>query len=149
MREILFKAKSENSGYSPETNGWVEGDLVHSIAGDTAISVPRYIDGIIKVNPETVSEYTEKTDSNGRKIFENDILKVHYNTFKEAYTVVVRFGEYNDAHRNDKGHLGFWIDFLGSEKDYVRKDICFWLGKSKVEVIGNIFDNPELVEGAQ
>lgn len=123
--------------------------MVHSIAGDTAISVPRYIDGIIKVNPETVSEYTGKRDSNGRKIFENDIVRVHSRCLNDYYIAVVKFGEYGDGFHSNEWHIGFYLEFSGDKKEYFRKDFGYWLESCKVEVIGNIFDNPELVEGSQ
>ena len=57
-------------------------------------------------------------------------------------TFIVKYGR----HRETTGtNLGFYIEWL--EEDDYRTDICFWAENREIEVIGNIFDNPELVKG--
>ena len=145
MREILFKAKFK--GFE-----WVEGYLLRE--KDTFGTVTTEIYQIrgngqfrqCDVDPKTVSEYTGKRDSDGRKIFENDIARVHSYYLNESYIAVVKFGEYGDGFRNNKGNIGFYIEFYCDKNGIFRQDFGYWLEACKVEVIGNIFDNPELVE---
>lgn len=134
MREILFRGKSII------TNEWVYGGIVHQtdFYGDI---VDRYyiIDGTDtrdydigyseQVIPETVGQYTGLTDKNGVKIFEGDAI------------------------RTDKFHNLSKIYFVKYDKDFAA-----FIGTSKYsfttfdcdgdhfEVVGNIHDNPELLE---
>lgn len=137
MREILFKAKRIDNGE------WIEGSLIDlDIDGGYCYIVPSYkkastlpvsslITGRMKlVDPETICQYTGLTDKNGKKIWENDIIQY------DAVAAVVKFGEYGN------GNLGFYIDF--PEETNYRKDFSYWA--KKVVVIGNVFDNSELLQ---
>lgn len=134
MREILFKAKREDNGK------WVEGyyqkryDLLgneeHLIFHADSYTVWEYAE----IDPETLCQFTGFYDKNGKKIWENDICDR-----KEKYPEVVKMTDgdwtldYSYAIGRDYGNgycnLGF----------YVNERKC-------VEVIGNIFDNPELLQ---
>lgn len=82
-------------------------------------------------------------DWNGRKIFEGDIIPDHFN---RSIVGVVRYGVYRNPFNDDghAGHVGFYVDW-GREKDRLRADLGYWVKVS--EVIGNIYDNPEMIEG--
>lgn len=87
-----------------------------------------------KVDPETLCQYTGLEDKNGRKIWENDICDR-----KEKYPEIVVFNE------------GDWqLDYsyvFGKEIHYSACNLGFYVCERKcVKVIGNIFDNPELLE---
>lgn len=69
--------------------------------------------------PETVCQYTGLTDKNGRKIFEGDILKIPE---KKNHNVKFEYGQF---------YVG-----INCPIAYIR---------TECEVIGNIFDNPELI----
>ena len=85
------------------------------------------------VIPETVGQYTGLIDKNGKEIFEGDIVKdgclfgkVVYATAQEGY----------------EGMAGFMVDDVN---DGLQNYNGFW---HQVEVVGNIHDNPELLEGS-
>lgn len=138
-REILFKAKRTDNGE------WVEGDLIHAPDGRMAISTEK---DLMEVNPETVCQYTGLTDKNGKRIWENDIVSNKW--CFACGNSVVRFGEYKDFHMPETyqcGNLGFYLEHMNKKDNRnVRKDMIYFA--NKCEVIGNIFDNPELLEGS-
>lgn len=133
MREILFRGKSV---YNEE---WFYGDLLtHEDVTQDSIEIRDYINR--RQSPvfrDTVGQYTGFTDENGTKIFEGDILKVlggpqnvHGGFFGE-----VRFDVHDQATCLYAPGTSKHIDDFGN---YGREDY--------VEVIGNLYDNPELLE---
>lgn len=133
MREILFRGKNKNTGE------WIKGYYFKTIsAGEhihCIISIDKYyklwgkrfkaIGGATEVDEKTVGQYTGMTDRNGKKIFENDIIKDSETgeIFKIFYNWD-RFSKTNDSH--------YFLDL--SLRIY------------ECEVIGNIYDNPELLK---
>lgn len=132
MREILFRGKMYNGE-------WVEGltlqwchdlDIQHEkrlFLTPNGYSFPMIVD------PETLGQYTGLTDKNGRKIFEGDILKKVLlptkrieNNFRIAFVSVKS--------------CFFAIDLDGSNVTFISDYIN---NNYEIEVIGNIFDNPE------
>lgn len=134
MRENLFRAKRIDN------KKWTEGNLVKSSDADQgfgAIIIPIENSNMYlrkkendlgfevwhPVIPETVCQYTGLTDKNGRKIFEGDIINdIDYGIMKCIY-LHGSFVWYKED--------GFKIECMR----YV----------PVIEVIGNIFDNPELI----
>ena len=100
---------------------WVEGDLLHGYSG-FGITNRYYAGSSFEVDPETVGQYTGLTDKNGARIFEGDIVKISNDEIFEV--------KYEDG--------GFTAGLFLGDWDY-----------GHVEVIGNIYDNPELVEVEQ
>jgi len=149
MREILFKAKRIDNGE------WVEGYLVRfcdrygglgfEIIAEAGIyydGSPNYISH--EVDENTICQYTGLTDKNGQKIWENDVVK--YDSEDDLkLCAVVKYGEYDNCGNMDC-YLGFYMDWSDT-RFWLRKDIGFWTKNREVEVIGNIFDNPELLKG--
>lgn len=122
MREILFRGKDTN-------NNWVEGDFLQYLGcGKVHIAQNYKGAGGREVIPETVGQYTGFTDKNGKKIFEGDILK-----FPSGNCYPVWW----DADYKAFGSC-YYRDF----------DYLYQYRTIKIEVIGNIHDNPELLEGA-
>lgn len=137
MREILFKAKRVDNGE------WVEGNIVISEdaeEGYEAIIIPKSNSNMFtkggskgdlgfenwyKVDVNTICQYTGLTDKNGNKIWENDVVKDN-----------VVFGSVVW----DEKYAQFMID---DEFDGHQDYSDWW---QEVEVIGNIFDNPELLD---
>lgn len=129
MREILFKAKRIDNGE------WVEG--YYLMSGGEHFIYNEYIEGFCmpvvvkaKIIPETLCQFTGLCDKNGNKIWKNDIIQ--YGTV----AAVVKLGEYGN------GNLGFYVDF--PEETNYRKDFAYWA--KKVIVVGNAFDNQELLQ---
>lgn len=136
MREILFKAKRKDDGK------WVDGcyqkryDLLgneeHLIFHADSYKVWEYAE----IDSETLCQFTGLTDKNGQKIWENDIVN-HNGEY-----VPIKFGVYCSNFDYGSYNLGFYADF--SEGPFYRKEFGYWC--RKVEVVGNIFDNKELLQ---
>lgn len=128
MREILFKAKRINNGE------WVEGDLSYHVHdGDVYVFPKDKYDSLdnYEVDPETVCQYTGLTDRNGRKIFEGDIFQAYDGECLQKYAVIWN----GDS-------LEWTADCVG-DLDGMLSLAEF--GAEEIDVIGNIFDNPELL----
>ena len=139
MREILFKGKRADNGE------WAYGYYAHrptavciGESNPSCIYVPACDPDdnseFIEVLPETVGQYTGLTDKNGKKIFEGDILEGHFDEdFPENITLVeVIWKEY-----------GFYTKGKSTEAELLDK-----FDGEIYEVIGNIYDSPELLEGS-
>ncbi len=149
-REILFRGKAINrdSGYYRTTykNGdWVYGLLTqpYNERYDLPAEMTNTLGVIgIEVDYETIGQYTGHTDKNGVKIFEGDIVK------GTAYSatnigVIVWIDEIS----------GFGVLYVNAPNPtaWVNSSIlrCAAIGKTDefaAEVIGNIYDNPELLK---
>lgn len=130
MREILFRGKRVDNGE------WVEGFFTKS--GDrTFILIDNdFAVGYVKMKeviPETVGQYTGLTDKNGKKIFEGDILSERPDGNKRVY---VGTAEWDD----ERALFRFII------KDNPKYFACLGTYSTSYKVIGNIHDNPELLE---
>lgn len=129
MRDILFKAKRIC------VDCWLEGGFCKSTNGRTflaGVTKRGLIDGF-EVIPETICQYTGLTDKNGNKIWENDILKGLFLHGMEVSAVVV-FKDGAFGLKWNRGNVEEFSPFTS---------IC----NVSFEIIGNIFDNPELLEG--
>lgn len=124
QREIKFRGKC------PDTGRWIFGLLVHHLR---EIAIERHYDRLhLYVRPETVGQYTGLKDKNGLEIFEGDIVKLLGQTVRE---VIFRDGVFGYA-------ATFLDDMIAIGLNFKWRD-----GRSDVvEVIGNIYDNPELLE---
>ena len=136
MREILFKGRRIDNG------GWKEGCLVidESRSNHYKYRIQPKESGNLfayAINPETICQFTGLIDKNGNKIWENDILK----TWDDQYAQV-KFGLYNPGSAISGFNQGFYVDF--PEESFYRKELGYWC--RKVEIAGNVFDNPELLQ---
>lgn len=155
MREILFRGKRTSYPYE----GWAEGSLLcvdgHCMIlekenDDNGYCYP-YInaeDGIVDgglttVDPETVGQYTGLTDKNGTKIFEGDILAIK---FFPAYVERVWWDGPPDAIAKVFWDLNAFALYANGKLDKRYADFCD-INYHETEIIGNIHDNPELLEG--
>ena len=154
MREILFKAKRKDNGE------WVEGLIWKKKYNTNKIFIscfPEEDDNeeVYVIDPDTICQYTGLTDKNGNKIWENDIVSGHSNTNDLAKVV---FGEFCviEVESLDKvdGVIGWHTEVIPTDALSKCEPFClpmpltdFYIEMSEFEVIGNIFDNPELLKG--
>ena len=136
MREILFRAKRIDNG------GWVEGYFAigkwyldekerYAILPIDLCFYPHCeINEWIEIDPETACQYTGLKDKNGKRIWENDIVRIE-NSMDEGIGNI----EFYD---------GMW--YVDGEPSNSLYDIVEY-DDGELEVIGNIFDTPELLKG--
>ena len=119
-REILFKAKRTDNGE------WVEGNLITNEKNENQKYIGYIFDerneviedfDIVEVVPDTLCQYTGFTDKNSKKIWENDLL----------------------------GHKLNRVEFLNGTY-CINGDRSLFFEANTNEVIGNIFDNQEMLE---
>ena len=142
MREILFKAKRIDNGEWVEgyvfDDGFVDskrmfvGGLVIMDYKGTADDRWEVGTAFYEVDPNTICQYTGLTDKNGNKIWENDIVKgLFYHGLKVKAVVAFKYGVF--GLKWNRGDVEEFSAFTS---------IC----NVEYEIIGNIFDNPELLE---
>jgi uncharacterized phage protein (TIGR01671 family) len=161
MREILFRGKRLDN------RGWVEGwlykrvvhlegchqnvvvDAIEVYDGKNPLSISYYT-----VDPDTVGEYTGMTDMAGRKIFEGDLLSATINAKTGKHKDQWGF-EVWDTEKQETVWSVEWKNFNAQNGFRVYgKDRRFNISLSNsviingdCRVIGNIHDNPELLDG--
>lgn len=126
MRQIKFRGKETSkphrwvTGHYYEENGasfiWVKGKMKN---------------WPIEVDAETVGQFTGLLDKNGKEIYESDIILLGKN---KTYTAQI-------VYRNDSLRIYSVGGYFIGDLDYIRQ--C---GIDYCEVIGNIHDNPEMVD---
>lgn len=149
-REIIFRGKRSDTGE------WVEGSLVQMLVDGQIASCISPIEEVGRANkdvppmgilytlnedifivhPDTIGQYTGMTDKNGNKIFEGDIIESHslsddiarhrigFDGSMGCYIAILLIGQ----------HVGYFFQ-LGQK----------WLIEYGKVVVGNIYDNPELL----
>lgn len=144
MREILFKAKTTKklSPIHEFNEKWVEGNLIKSdgryyihplcnrvkMAGELGKIIVMH-----EVQPNTICQHTGLSDRNGQKIWENDICIIEDGTTFDDGDGYFKVGFDEDSARFTLDGDGLTVDF-----DNVYSN--------DTEVLGNIFDNLELLE---
>jgi uncharacterized phage protein (TIGR01671 family) len=130
-KEILFRGKRVDN------DEWTFGDLI--VSKNKYYIHPQgnsfQVDGVLsrlivlhEVKSETVGQYTGLTDKNGKKIFEGDIVKC----------LSLEYGYVNKEVYYTEGKAKFGLSSCGTDYEFGEY--------IDVEVIGNIYDNPELLE---
>ena len=134
MREILFRGKTY--GDEEEPGEWVFGDLETHVKDQVRIvcSVKQTSDSSLyfssMVIPETVGQYTGLKDKNEVKIFEGDIVTVNWG-FMELYLTENKYDR----------------PFAVEMRNYEYAPFSRFLPQPEcITIIGNIHDNPDLLE---
>lgn len=131
MREINFRGKRDYDGK------WIHGAYISYSSINEAQShyiIPKGNRTLFyRVIPETVGQYTGIEDKNGNKIFEGDIVKYSNILFSDKDII----GEIK--YRNGS------FDFCDGSDDSSVAPLGFVF--DDIEIIGNIYDNPELLRG--
>ena len=132
----LFRAKRIDNGEWVKGSLFAEGKITKIIRG-TCNTIG--IEGV-DVNPETICQCTGLKDKNGNKIWENDIVEIgeHEDIVNGLYKVIYCENSHCYAlERSADFHYNFFTfsDLNGFE--------------TSSKVIGNIFDNPELLESEE
>ena len=129
MRQIKFRGKRLDNG------AWIYGDLIHIDKSDIGIVTDYDHWSGCRINPDTVGQFTGLLDRNGKEIYEGDIIKVDEFAmpceviwYEKTASFQLRY-HVDGGFNIPKDALGLWV------QDY--KDV--------IAVIGNIHDNPELI----
>lgn len=137
MKEILFRGKQTSSGewlYGIPVTTFVDGclkriSMVEHIEYETLLDHSIHVEGDW-VNPETVGQYTGWKDIYVKRIFEGDILKGVY--VKDNGELV-----------NIAGVVKYCLGGYQIRDGKYVVELCH---VSSCKIIGNIHDNPELLE---
>ena len=145
----LFKAKRIDNGE------WVQGYLVHDnrdklyrIIMEIQYSTGTCIttDNAPRVDSSTICQCTGLKDRNGKLIWENDIVKCVDVNAETEFFAVVEFG-------NPNGFYSWGYQLKHIWGDEPNLDILIWIDMEETgatcEIIGNIFDNKELLESEE
>lgn len=140
MREIMFRGKSIESGE------WLYGSLLQlNCECNNARIFPvnaKNVHESISINSKTIGQFTGLIDKNGKKIFENDVVRFEkYCCVEEVTNIATGIVEFSDAEfcveqisGIDRGWMNLFYGPDGKEFSW-----------NELEIIGNVFDNPELV----
>lgn len=162
MREILFRAKRIDSGE------WVNGFYVYDYAHDAhfifknQLICPncindRRIDYSLcdyEIDPETLCQYTGLKDKNGNRIWENDIVSCEHEKYSDDNPSEV-YPLLPDPIKYKRNYV---VEFINTGSCYGyrlrNKSIHFMITGNviynhKIAVVGNVFDNQELLKGEQ
>lgn len=121
MREIKFRGR--------DGDDWYYGSLFVNECGHTVISAPKSF-WMKPVNADTVGQYTGLKDCKGREIYEGDVLSL-----REGSDEMIKVIDFYAA-----------ITALDLSAMMNLRLLDYYFERGEVHVIGNVHDNPELLE---
>ena len=136
------KKEENEEKFNNGKDGWIYGNL--SVLDDGTVDIQDINDEnwFKAVNPESVGQYTGLHDKNGKEIYEGDIIKSYFeNGLGAENKCLIIYDEYLCAFMGQK--LKTKQQYLFNEGKTNKKDKQL----KYTEVIGNIYDNPELLGG--
>ena len=136
MQEREFRGKLKR-----DKHGWIYGDLTHNYKKPGTVAIHYTIDDQLSqrsayVIPETVGQFTGKYDKNAVKIYEGDIITIHYDMDEKSNAVgygTIKYCPKEAASKIDEG----WGPTL----------LLASLLSDQIEVIGNKFDGAKMPSG--
>ncbi|EFR8856883.1 hypothetical protein H0279_002996 [Listeria monocytogenes] len=145
MREIEFRGKAIHPNSLEQIVGsWAYGGIFENKIITRNLDMNSHYHGFIseiEIDLKTIGQYTGLKDKNGKKIFEGDIVEIIGDEGYEFTSVVEYFGE--------SGYPAF---DMRTPEDYYFESNTFseiiMSSSYELEVIGNIHENPELLEVA-
>ena len=149
MREIEFRGKAGKWVYGSLINAPDYCCILQDVENLQSIDYP-YLNGdsgtfdgyATPIDKNTIGQYTGLKDKNGTKIFEGDILKLKQPKDEREFIAKVEFG-------NPNGNYDWGWQLVFVKPYSINNDILCWVGMECIgiesEVVGNIYDNPELI----
>lgn len=152
MRDVLYRAKPLKldvfSDQIRKKISWVYGSPLVNRCSGLSVQIFEQRDGKLfnwECAPGTLGQWTGLTDKNGKKIFEGDIVQKWVHRYREkgfepTGDRLLRGDVYWTE--NEGGFSGIWAIHSRDEEG---KPVSYGF-TSDFEVVGNIHDNPELLE---
>lgn len=142
--KYLFRGKRKDNGewiygYYCVFNGMIHCIYTGYAETDCGDIYPDYYE----VDPDTVGQFTGYCDESQHNAFEGDILSycsgLNYG--------VIKYGRYSSPFSIGQD-IGFYVEWVSDrDRNIHRKDLGYWLSAGTAEIVGNIYDNPELLGG--
>lgn len=165
MREIKFRGKSKSKGE------WLYGDFItdakeYNRTCDKAYILPHWdkLNCPIEVESESVGQYTNSPDRKGNEIFLGDIARRDFEIFETHWGGSEEGGDLGPT-GEEVVTEGYFIGVVSqapsglyvlnkcskydAEGNFIKKCSHIKLHAKYAEVIGNVFENPELLEESQ
>lgn len=137
-REIKFRGKRLDTGE------WIYGDLIRNVEDAFAIVPPFGIStdrlGEYEVHEETIGQFTGLQDKNGKEVYEDDFVRIPATMLNAEIIGVVKY---------EKGSFFVRSIFSGCSSDlgWVFRERM--VGEPTAQIIGNIYDDSELLKGGK